>query len=526
MHFPRRVKLRDTATAMDRRSFLTRTSHAGLAAAIGATLPASAFAATPRKGGRLIVGVTDASTTDTLDPAKSATFLPQFLTFQIRNCLVEIDAAAQPIPELAESWEAADGAKRWVFQLRKGIEFHSGKTLDAEDVVYSINHHRGEKTESAAKSMLEPVANIKADGKHTVVFTLESPNADFPVLMSSRQLVIVPKGADFTDGDGTGGYILQEFEPGIRAFTTRNPNYWKEGRAHFDEVETLGINDAAARTSALRQGKIHAMNRPDLKTFDLLAKIPNFQTIEAEGAGHYTMPMRCDMAPYNDNDVRLALKLAIDREKIVETILRGHGTVGNDQPINSVYRFHADLPQRTYDPDQAKFHLKKAGQEGLKVTLYAADAAFAGAVDTAVLFSEHAKEAGIEVVVERVPNDGYWSNVWMKQPFCFSYWWGRATADWMFSTTYAAGADWNEAFWEHERFNTLLKEARAVLDPAKRQEMYTEMQRIVRDEGGSIIPVFNNELLVATDQLAYDGTFATNYPMDGMRLPERWWFKA
>lgn len=524
MHTIKRLRSFDTGRPLSRRTLLQNTGRTGLAAGIAASLPGAARAVTPQKGGQLRVGVTDAASTDTLDPATSATFLPQFLTFQIRNCLVEIDANAEAIPELAESWEATDGPSQWTFKLRSGVEFHDGKTLDAEDVVYSINHHRGEGTESAVQSVLKPVAEVKADGKDTVVFTLSSPNADFPVLMSSRQLVIVPKDADFTSGIGTGGYILQEFEPGVRALTTRNPNYWKEGRAHFDEVETLGINDAAARTTALLSGQVDAMNRPDLKTFDRLAETPNIQAIEAEGRGHFTMPMRCDMPPFDDNNVRLALKYAIDRQHLVDIILRGHGRVGNDQPINASYRFHADLPQREYDPEKAKSLLEKAGQSGLKVQLHAADAAFPGALDTAVLFKEHAQKAGIEVEVVRVPDDGYWSDVWLQAPFCFSYWWGRASTDWMLSTVYAANAEWNESYWQHERFNQLLDEARAALDPALRQELYAEMQQILHDEGGSIIPVFNNELMAASDQLAYDGSFATNYPMDGLRLPERWWF--
>jgi len=526
MHTVKGHKRISSIDALNRRAFLGTTSRAGVAAGMLAALPGLGRAATPRRGGRLRVGITDASTTDTLDPAQSATFLPQFLTFQIRNCLVEIDANAEPIPELAESWEPVGGPGRWLFRLRQDVEFHNGKPLEAADVVYSINHHRGEGTKSAAKSMLEPVTEVNADGKHAVIFTLASPNADFPVLMSSRQLVIVPEGGDFTGGMGTGGYILREFEPGVRALATRNPNYWKAGRAHFDEVETLGINDVSARTTALRSGEIHAMNRPDTKTFGRLAGMSGIQAIEAETRGHYTMPMRCDTAPFDDNDVRLALKHAIDRENIVQTILRGHGTLGNDQPINAAYRYHAELPQRPYDPERAKFHLKKAGQSGLKVRLHAADAAFPGAVDTAVLFKGHAARAGIEIEVVRAPDDGYWSDVWMTQPFCFSYWWGRATAGWMFSTTYAADAAWNESFWRHERFNRLLGEARAELEPAKRHELYAEMQRIVHEEGGSIIPVFNNELLAASERLAYDGSYATNYPMDGMRLPERWWFAS
>jgi peptide/nickel transport system substrate-binding protein len=148
--------------------------------------------------------------------------------------------------------------------------------------------------------------------------------------------------------------------------------------------------------------------------------------------------MRTDTPPFDNNEVRQALKYAVDREALLQSVLRGHGVLGNDHPIGRSNRYHADeLEQRTYDPDKAKFHLKNAGLSSLKVDLSAADAAFAGAVDAAVLYKEHAAKPGIEINVVREPNDGYWSNVWLKKPWCAVYWGGRPTEDWMFSTAYA-----------------------------------------------------------------------------------------
>jgi peptide/nickel transport system substrate-binding protein len=112
-----------------------------------------------------------------------------------------------------------------------------------------------------------------------------------------------------------------------------------------------------------------------------------------------------------------------------------------------------------------------------------------------VLFSETAAQAGITIDVVREPSDGYWSNVWMVKPFSAVYWGGRPTEDWMFSMAYAEGAAWNDGFWEHERFNQLLAQARSELDEEAAREMYVEMQRIVRDEGSTIIPMFANYVM-------------------------------
>jgi peptide/nickel transport system substrate-binding protein len=443
---------------------------------------------------------------------------------QIRNNLVEIDNKSQPIPELAESWEPSPDAKQWVFKLRKGVEFHNGKTMDAEDVIYSINHHRGEKTKSAAKGIVDPIADIKADGKDTVIFVLKGGNADFPYILSDYHLTISPAGDKFLGGVGTGAYILKDYEPGVRCFAVRNPNYFKENRAYFDEVETLGIADVNARTNALKTGEIDVMNRCELKTVHLLKRMPGIQVMQQNGTKHYTYAMLVDNAPYDNNDVRLALKYAIDREQQLKTILRGYGVIGNDHPISPANRYHAsELPQRQYDPDKAKFHLKKAGLKDAIFRLHAADAAFEGAVDAGVLYKENASKAGVNIEIVREPNDGYWSNVWMKKPWCAVFWSGRPTEDMMFSTAYAEDASWNDTHWKNKRFNELLVTARAELDEKKRREMYVEMQRLVSDDGGVVVPMFAADLSAATDKIKH-GELAVNSELDGYRCAERWWF--
>lgn len=516
-----------TKGEISRREFLSRAAAAGFMASVSpALLGRTATAAEPKKGGRLRIGTAGASTTDSLDPALFEDAFMQNLGWQIRNNLVEIDADGNPIPELAESWDSSPDAATWTFKIRKGVEFHNGKTLDARDVLYSINHHRGKGAKSAAKGTVQPITDIRTDGKYTVVFTLDGGNADFPFILSDYQLPIFPDGTTdiANNGIGTGGYELVSYEPGVRALTKRNPNYWKEGRAHFDEVETIGISDTSARTNALKTGQIDYMNQCDLKTVHLLKEIDSFKIVRVTGTRHYTLPMRTDIEPLGNNDVRLALKYAIDREAVLWLILRGYGSVGNDHPIAPTQRYHADeLEQRTYDPDRARFHMKKAGLTGHAFKLHTSEAAFYGAVDAAVLYQEHAAKAGITIEVVKEPSDGYWSNIWKKVPWCACWWSGRPTADWMFSTGYAADAKFNDTFWYHERFNKLLKAARAELDDARRREMYVECQRILSNEGGVIVPAFKDHVGAGSPALRI-GKVAGNMEMDGQRCAERWWF--
>jgi len=515
---------------ISRRQFIAEVSALGLAAAVSPSfLPGSAMAATPQKGGKFRQAMTGGATSDSLDPATLLASQPLNVSTQLSNCLVEIDHNFKPVPELAESWDSSKDAKIWTFKLRQGVEFHNGKSMTAEDVIYSINHHRGEKSKSAAKPFLKSVQKVKSDGKFTVVFELDEGSADFPFIMSDYHLRIYPdgtQGKDWDKGIGTGGYILEEWEPGVRALTKRNPNYWKKNSAFFDAIETLAIVDVNARTNALKTRRVDAIDRVDVKTVHLLKKMAGIDVTAVTGTMHYTVPMMVDQKPYMDNNVRTALKLAVNREEMVKTILRGYGAVGNDHPISSVNRYCAtNLEQRVYDPDKAKFYMKKAGMLDHTFNLHASDAAFSGAVDAAVLYQESAKKAGIKINVVREPSDGYWSNVWTKKEWCMCYWSGRPVEDMMFSVAYAKGAPWNDTHWSNDKFNKLLKEARAELDESKRRQLYANMQEICRNDSGTVVPMFNQIVEAHSAKLAH-GPISAHMEMDGHKNVERWWFKA
>lgn len=510
-------------SGLNRRQFIVGAAAAGAAG----TLAGSAFAATPKSGGKVRVALAEGGTTDSLDPQTYTDMFMISVGFATHNTLTEINPAGELVGDVAEGWEASADAATWTFKLRPGITFSDGKALTPQDVVTSINFHRGEESKSAAKSNVDPIKNITTKGNDAVVFELHDSNADFPFLMADYHLLIMPDvdgKADWENYVGTGGYVLESLEPGVRATLKRNPDYWKDGRAHFDEIQLLVISDVNARQNALATGEVDIISRCDLQTVKLLARRPGIRVEEETGFLHYTAPMITTIAPFDNNDVRLAIKHAINREELLDKILHGHGTLANDHPIAPSVPFHAELEQRTYDIDKAKYHLKKAGMSELKVDLSAADAAYAGAVDAAVLMKEQARPAGIDINVVREPADGYWSNVWMKKPWSQCYWGGRPTCDWMFSQAYAEGANWNDTFWSHDRFNKLLKEGRGELDNAKRAEIYGEMQQLVRDEGGVVVWAFANYVYAMADKVQHGENVAANWELDGGRYLERWWF--
>jgi len=517
--------------AISRRTFMRRLAGLGVGSALAGHVLASARAsdaATARRGGTLKLGMAGGSTTDTMDPALAPDDVPYVCNFMVYNNLTELTADKQPIPELAESWEAKPGAAEWVFNLRRGVEFHNGKSLDAEDVVYSLRRHIGPDSKSVAKGLLSGVTTIEALGKHQVRIRLESGNADLAHTLGEFHFGIVPKGHNEWDvgAVGTGPYPLRAFEPGVRILGERNPNYWKPDRAWVDTVEVTVINDATARMSAFRTGAVHAVNRVDRKVARLVEEGQETRIVRSPGATFQEAVMRTDTDPFTDNHVRLALKHATDREAMLENSLRGYGSLGNDHPIppNDPF-YHSELPQRTYDPDKSRFLLRKAGLDSLRIDLSTSPGAFPEAVDYAVLLQQSAQAAGVEINIVREPADGYWSNVWMQRPFCMSYWGTRPTPDIMFSIAYKSDANWNEAYWRREDFDALLLEARATIDFERRKALYWAMQEMVHEDGGNLIATFGDNLDGYRREVS--GTEPDGVrEMMGSRVAERVWFEG
>ena len=228
---------------LKRRTLLkTAAATAGLAV-FGPVVPASAAV----RGGRLVLGTTGGSATDSLDPTKLTSIGHGVMGFTLGNCLTEIEKNGELVGELAESWEASADAKTWRFNLRKGVTFHNGKEMRSSDVIFSLNLHRGEDSTSGARGLLGNIADIRADGDHAITVEMKEANADVPYLMADYHLLMIPDGTEnLSDGIFTGPYMLDKFSPGESLIAKRNPNYWKADRAHVDEVEVLFVDDTTA----------------------------------------------------------------------------------------------------------------------------------------------------------------------------------------------------------------------------------------------------------------------------------------
>ena len=481
---------------LSRRDFLGRAAALGVSAVAANTLlSGGARAETPVKGGTLKAGMVGGGATDSLDPGSWTNQIPYTYGRCWGEQLLDVTPAGEIEPKLAEEYSSTPDARTWTFKIRKGVTFHNGKDMTPQDVVATIERHGDANSKSAALPFVSSFESVKADGD-TVVVTLKEANADLPYVIGDYHLMIQPNGGkdDPTAGIGTGPYKVAENQPGVRHVGEKYDGYWRSERGHADHIEIIVINDGTARTAALRGGQVDMINGVEPKIVDLIKRVPNVTVHNVPGKGHYVFIMHCDTAPFDNNDLRLALKYAIDREEMLQKILSGYGSIGNDMPVTAAYPFFSDdIEKHSFDPDKAKFHFKKWGHDG-SVLLRTSEVAFPGAVDAAQLFQQSAAKCGITLDIRREPGDGYWTSVWNKQPFCASYWTGRPTQDQVYSLAYLKSAEWNDTRFFNDDFDKAVLAARGELDAAKRKALYRQAGVILHDQGGVIVPMFNNYL--------------------------------
>lgn len=511
-----------------RREFMTWLMVAGASAAAAGTIftnASDAWAATPKKGGRLVMAGDQHGPADTLDPALFTAAIDYFRGRMYYGSLTRLTKNLGYEPELAEEVLAGNNAKEWTFKIRKGVEFHDGKTLDADDVIYTMNRHLGAESISKANSLVAMVKEWKKVNKHEVKAILETPNADLPIALGTFHFKIIQNGqTDFSTTQGTGPYKVKEFKPGVRTIGTRFENYWGEG-GYLDEIEHFGIGDSVARLNAFLAGDIDAMTNLPPKAIEQVEAADGKEIWAVESSRYINIACRQDMAPSNNLHLVKAMQYLMDRQRLVKGVFKGQGTLANDHPIGPAYFDHcADIPQRELDPGKAKFHFDKSGIGSTAIPIVAAEVA-PGAIEQCLFLQREAKKIGLNIDVKKVTTDGYWGAVWLKAPICVVSWNMRPTANIMLTLAYKSDANWNETYWKDEKFDQMLVEVRGVTDPAKRKQMYCDMQEIVRDKAGTITPAHSNYVDAAASHVK-GRTYVPLNAFGGAESPPYLWREA
>ncbi|HJN24154.1 MAG TPA: ABC transporter substrate-binding protein, partial [Rhodospirillales bacterium] len=449
---------RNTITAGLRRGTTRREVMSWLVAS-GATIAMAgsivtsakkAIAATPKKGGKIKYASDLHGPPDTNDPGLNTSNIDYTRGRTHYNSLCQINEDLTTRPELAEEYSSNADNTEWTFKLRKDVKFHDGAKFTADDVIYTMNRHYGEKSTSTVKTLVADVKEWKKVDQHTVKAVMAGPNADLPVILGTPQFKMIKDGTtDFQLANGTGPFKAVEFKPGVRSVSRRNEHYWRDG-PNVDEIEIFAITDKVARTSALLSGDIDLMQALDPKAIKQVENTPGVGIWSVPSGAYFGICCMKNMAPGNNNDFVLAMKYIQRRKKILKSILKGQGTLGNDQPINVSYGVDhcAELPQREHDLDKAKFYLKKSGVTAAELNV--AEVA-PGLTDSCLLAQREAQKIGLDLQIKKVPNDGYWGAVWMKTPLNVVTWNMRPTANTMLNIAFAPDAPWNDTLWKDER---------------------------------------------------------------------------
>jgi peptide/nickel transport system substrate-binding protein len=496
----------DPVTGMTRDELLRRAAVGGAAIFAGGALVSAADAALragPKRGGTFRIGVSGGSAKDFIDGQNIVTRPDQARIVTGWETLVTFDSNFKlKFDGLAEEL-SAKRADVWTIRVRQGIEFHNGKTLGADDVIYSLQRLLDPKLKlfgGAALSSVDP-KRIKKLDKRTVRLFLKQK--DVTILDALGQYVagIVPAGyspgaiGKANPNVGTGPYKLQSFSPGQRSVHVRNPNYWRSGQPYFDQVVIIDFPDDTARVNALLSGQIDAMTDVPPAQVAVVNGHSGTKVLESPSAAWTPLCMRVDAAPFTDVRVRQAMRLIADRPQMVAQALSGHGHIGNDlyAPFDEAY--DSALPKRHQDIEKAKSLLKAAGQSGLTVDLQSTNGAL-GMNEGAQVFAQQAKAAGVNVNVKILDSGAFYGDQYLKWPFSTDFWGSRN-----YLSQVAAGSlptsPYNETHWPDSgdsKFLSLYKQALATVDKKKRTAILHDMQKLEYDNGGYIVWGFSTLL--------------------------------
>lgn len=448
----------------------------------------------PRHGGHVRAAATTGSLSDTLDPARQSMATDYMRGNMFYDGLVKLDETLTPCPALAESLESTD-FQTWHIRLRSGVCFHDGAPLTSTDVVYSILRHKDPSVGSQVHYQAMAMRTVRADGPLNVIIELDAANIAFPSVLGLTNFAIIRQGTtQFDKANGTGPFICAAFQPGVRSLALRNTNFWNPDGVWVDSLELISISDDMARHNALLSGDVDIIAAVDPRLVSLLRK-RGLAVMESPTGTYTNLAIRQDVGPGRNADFIQAMKLLFNREQMRDSIYLGFCRMGNDQPLPPEHRyFNAQLPQTHYDPDQAKFLLKRAGYLNQSLPPLICSPAANGSVEIAVLLQNDAHRIGLQLDVRRMPADGYWSQSWMRFPMGFGNVNPRASADMTFALSFASTAPWNESRWHNAQFDQLLALSRSEPDEAKRRALYNDMQTLIHADSGIVIPAFITSL--------------------------------
>ncbi len=442
-------------------------------------------------------------------------------------------------PSLLESWEASDDLKTWTLNVRKGIKWHNGRELDADDIIWNINHvldadtgssvlglmkgymleeyDTGEKDDQGNPKMSTRLWDANAIEKvdsHTVRLNAQAAQLAVPEHLFHYPFPVIDpeEGGKFGPGsNGTGAFNLVEHEVGRKSVLTARKDYWGDG-PNIDRLEYIDLgDDPAAALAALASKQVHGSGEVlDILTVDAIKALPHMQIHEVATAQTAVVRGKVGVAPWDDPRVMKALRLATDTPKILQLAYRGLGAPGEHHHVCPIHPEYAKLPFMKQDIAAAKALLAEAGHAGgidAKIDL---NGAAKWEINAAQGMKEQWAQAGFRIDLNVLPGAQFWE-IWAKTPFGMTSWTHRPLGVMVLGLAYRAGVPWNESDFANPRFDSLLTKAEGILDVDARREVMAEIQTLMQEEGPIVQPLWRAIFTAMDKRVQGFAMHPTNY---------------
>jgi peptide/nickel transport system substrate-binding protein len=447
----------------------------------------------PKRGGILQLSIGLGGLSDRLDPALIRAGNDALVCGQIYERLTRFDADWVLSPELAKSWDVTDDATKWTFHLRPDVRFHDGTPFTADDVAHSMRRildkslgspHFGILSETLAPDGIQVVDAL------TIAFNLKAPNSLFALTVGDKKAGIVKAGTRevaLQAAIGTGPFKIVSFTPGEGWEVKRHDGYWGEGLPYLDGARLINIADPAAELLSIRSGSTHIGTVRDFTGAQQILDSKNTEILEAKNAGFVYVAMNKSVPPFNDARVVEAIKLAVNRERMLSLALHGYGVLTTDVQLVHTSQFYpSDLGIRKQNVTRSRELLAAAGHpNGIELELFTS-AGLLGMREHATVFAEMVAPAGIRAKITEWNPATYFSEIWLKKPIYVSFFNARHPSQ-MLSLLYTSNAAWPEQKFSNPRVDEIAKEAVRTLDPKKQAALYREAVRLISDGAGSSV---------------------------------------
>jgi peptide/nickel transport system substrate-binding protein len=409
-----------------------------IAVAIVMLLPMAITAQEVKRGGTVIVGISD--NPSYLIPNVSYTIGNLVVSNSMFEGLVNYDMKGNLVPELASSWNFSPDGKTWTFNLQKGVKWHDGKDFTSADVAFSIKEV-AEKYHPLGKQAFGPISKIDTPDPHTVVFRFDKPFSPTVNYLSCWFAGILPKhlyeNTDILKNPnnlkpvGTGPFKFEEFKTSDHLTVVRNPNYWRKGKPYLDRVVFRVILDGAARILAMEKGEIDVLppySMPISEMTRLKEKGSNTVAFQTPAASMNLVLMNLNNKYLADRKVRYAIAHAINRQEVITKAYFGYGKVPvGPIPSSMPWAFTDDVPKFDYNPARANQLLDEAGyKKGSDGMRFQIDFVYVGSYTefdrTAKIMQAQMREVGIDLRLKPIEQAAGIDEIYKKKNFGFTYW--------------------------------------------------------------------------------------------------------